>query len=119
MVERRNAAARFGRPAADKLRVINQSDYLSFVYERFAAHKGNLVVFGHGLGESDDHLVNAMERWGSPWDPPQVAISIRSHGGEQAVRQEKARLAQRLPNADLWFYDADTHPLGTAHVLPA
>lgn len=102
--------------AADKLRVINQSDYLSFVYERFAAHQGNLVVFGHGLSDADAHLVNAIRRWGSPWAPPQIAISIRTHDGEESIRREKTRLAHQLPNADLWFYDADTHPLGEPNV---
>jgi hypothetical protein len=98
--------------AADKLRVINQSDYLSFMYERFAAHQGNLVVFGQGLSEEDDHLLVAIRRWGAPWAPAQIAISVRTQDGEVGVRREKARLAQQLPNADLWFYDADTHPLG-------
>jgi hypothetical protein len=78
------------------------------------------VVFGHGLGPEDDHLVHAMNRWDSPaWNPRQIAISVRSQAGEQGIRQEKARLAQRLPAADLWFYDADSHPLGEPSVRPA
>jgi Domain of unknown function (DUF4917) len=95
--------------AEDKLRVINQSDYLSFMYGRFAAHKGNLVIFGHGLHDEDAHLLRAMNGWEAR---RQIAISIRPHAGEAAIRQEKARLAQQLPYADLWFYDADSHPLG-------
>jgi hypothetical protein len=95
--------------ADDKLRTINQSDYLSFVYERFAAHQGNLVIFGHGLSDQDEHLLRAMRQWDAP---RQIAISIRTDRGDVGIRTEKARLAQQLPQGDLWFYDADSHPLG-------
>ena len=104
--------------STDKLLSINRSDYLSFAYTSFARHEGNLVVFGHALREEDDHLVHAMNQWGSEGNPRQIAISVRRQPGERVIRQEKARLAQRLPNADLWFYDADTHPLGEPHVRP-
>ena len=39
----------------DKLRSINGSDYLTFCYSNFARHKGNLVIYGHGLGREDAH----------------------------------------------------------------
>jgi Domain of unknown function (DUF4917) len=105
--------------SADKLLSISGSDYLSFAYSGFARHTGNLVIFGHGLGEQDDHLVHAMNEWNSPpWNPRQIAVSVRGQLSEQQVRQEKARLAQRLPSADLWFYEADTHPLGEPNVRP-
>jgi Domain of unknown function (DUF4917) len=102
----------------DKLVSINRSDYLSFAYRRFLEHRGNLVVFGHALGDADEHLVRAINSWSTPESPRQVALSIRRQMGEIAVRQEKQRLAQRLPETDLWFYDADTHPLGQPNVRP-
>ncbi|MGZ4307903.1 MAG: DUF4917 family protein [Gaiellaceae bacterium] len=101
----------------DKLRSITGSDYLTFCYSNFARHKGNLVVFGHGLGQEDAHITHAINQWDSPpWDPRQIAISIRPQLGEEEIRREKARLVQRLPRADLWFFDADSHPLGAPNV---
>src|SRR5690606_2616734 len=47
----------------DKLRSIYGSDYLSFAFAQFARYRGPTVVFGHGLGDSDAHLVNAMRAW--------------------------------------------------------
>jgi hypothetical protein len=103
----------------DKMRSISRSDYLSFAYSSLARHEGNLVVFGHGFGEQDDHLLRAINTWRStPGSNRQVAISLRGQLTETERRQEKARLAQRLPEADLWFYDADSHPLGQPNVRP-
>jgi Domain of unknown function (DUF4917) len=96
----------------DKLISINRSDYLAFAYRRFAEHMGNLVVFGHGLGSADEHLVRAIGSWGRR----QIAISVRPSLGSVEIRREKSRLARRLPYADLWFYDPDTHPLGEPNV---
>lgn len=103
----------------DKMRSISRSDYLSFVYSSFARYQGNLIVYGNGLGDQDNHLAHAINSWRStPGSFRQVAISIRPQLDEAERRQEKARLAQRLPHADLWFYDADTHPLGQPNVRP-
>jgi hypothetical protein len=103
----------------DKMRSISRSDYLSFVYSGFARHQGNLIVFGNGLGDQDNHLARAINNWRStPGSFRQIAISIRPQLDEAERRQEKARLAQRLPHADLWFYDADSHPLGQPNVRP-
>jgi hypothetical protein len=102
----------------DKLVSINRSDYLSFAYRRFLEHEGNLVVFGHTLSRTDEHLVRAINSWSTPDTPRQIALSVRRQIGETPIRQEKQRLAHRLPEADLWFYDADTHPLGQPNVRP-
>jgi hypothetical protein len=102
----------------DKLVSINRSDYLSFAYRRFLEHEGNLVVFGHALGAADEHLVRAINSWSVPDAPRQIAFSIRRQIGDIAIRQEKQRLAQRIPEADLWYYDADTHPLGQPNMRP-
>ncbi len=102
----------------DKLVSINRSDYLSFAYRRFLEHQGNLVVFGHALGVADEHLVRAINSWSTPESPRQIALSVRRGMGDVATRQEKQQLAQRLPESDLWFYDADSHPLGEPNVRP-
>ena len=104
--------------STDKLVSINRSDYLSFAYRRFLEHQGNLVVFGHGLREADEHLVRAINSWSTPEAPRQIAISVRREVADVAIRQEKQRLAQRLPESDLWFYDAESHPLGESNVRP-
>jgi len=91
----------------DKLAAIRSSDYLSFAFGRFAEHEGPLVVFGHALGPADRHLLDAMGRWG----PRALAISILP-SDETAVRQMKAAYVQSLPEAQLTFFDATSHPMG-------
>src|SRR5258708_2381929 len=48
--------------ADDKLASINRSSYLSFAYNEFTNYKGDLAIFVHSLGESDNHLLKAMLR---------------------------------------------------------
>lgn len=43
----------------DKRKSIRQSDYLSFCHEQLMAHKDALCIFGHSLGEQDQHLIDA------------------------------------------------------------
>jgi hypothetical protein len=43
-----------------KMRQIRGNYYLTFCYNRFRKLSGDLVVFGHRLGESDGHLVAAI-----------------------------------------------------------
>ena len=103
----------------DKLQSITRSDYLAFCYSRFARHRGNLVIFGHGIGGQDEHLTHAVNQWDSqPPNRRQIAISVRRQIGDEEIRREKARYARLLPRADLWFYDADSHPLGAPNVRP-
>lgn len=93
--------------ADDKLASINRSSYLSFAYNEFTNHKGDLVIFGHSLGESDNHLLKAMQQWGER----NIAISMRQ-GNLNSIRTRQARLIEALPKAKLLFFDAETHPLG-------
>lgn len=93
--------------AEDKLRAIYGSDYLSFAFSRFADHGGDIVVFGQGLGESDEHLVNVMRGW----PEKTIAISLRS-GDEDRIIERKAQLKRRLAKHALVFFDSTTHPLG-------
>lgn len=93
--------------AEDKLAAILQSPYLSFAYSQLKSHKGALVIFGHSLGDSDSHLVDAIRLAG----PSRIALSIRK-GASAKVIEAKAAMKKHFPNIDLDFFDASTHPLG-------
>lgn len=92
--------------SADKLRSILSSDYLSFAYERFSAHRGPLVIFGHSLSDHDAHLREVMRRWGDR----RIAISIP---GSAEWEESMSLYEAALPRADLVFFAAETHPLGS------
>jgi len=92
--------------AAEKLSSISRSDYLTFAYTALVQHDGPLCVFGHSLGETDNHIVQALAA-----RPRQIAISVLP-GVPAAVIATKAATIQKLPDANLSFYDATTHPLG-------
>lgn len=91
----------------DKLAAIHRSDYLAFAYKEFAAHSSPLVIFGHSLGDSDAHLLTAMRKWRRR----PIAISVYPSTPEETVAT-KARIMRELPEADILFFDATTHPLG-------
>lgn len=93
--------------AQEKLASIYRSDYLSFVFARLAQDIEPLVVFGHSLGDSDKHLIDAIGNHKGR----AVAVSLRATGN---IRQKKAALIEALPEATLHFYDAASHPLGAA-----
>jgi Domain of unknown function (DUF4917) len=73
--------------ADDKQRSIRRSEYLSFAFSKFSEHRGPLVVFGHGLGNADLHLVNAMKHW-SRLTVPQIAISMRPDTAQNIRRDQ-------------------------------
>jgi hypothetical protein len=89
----------------DKLSAIYRSDYLSFVFSRLEADDQPLVVFGHSLGDSDRHIARAI----GAREGRKIAVSVRSDGD---IREKKGTLLAVLPKAELYFYDAATHPLG-------
>lgn len=107
----------------DKLSAITRNDYLSFAYQRFAKHRGSLVVFGHSLTpEFDQHLIEAMRKWkrydqqrkSFQFVPSQrvVAVSVCSGGDSHAVIELKSRLTKVLSDYEVRFFDSRTHPLG-------
>jgi hypothetical protein len=89
-----------------KLASIRRSDYLSFAYQQLTALEGKLCIFGHSLGPSDSHIVDAIRA--SHVDD--IAISV--HG--DLTHSEKHRLIESLtvPKRNVWFFRAGTHPLG-------
>jgi len=91
----------------DKMASISHSDYLTFAYSRFYNHNGPVIVFGHSLGDSDMHLLDAMRNWHNN----RIAISIK-RGTSKEIIARKVALKKALPDAILMFFDAETHPLG-------
>lgn len=95
----------------NKIASIQQSDYLSFALSAFSARKKPMVVFGHSLGTSDDHLVEAitMKEYGA--SARHIAIAVRPGSPEQ-VRKSIDYFRNRLPDAKLTFFNSETFPLG-------
>ncbi len=87
----------------EKLESIYRSDYLSFAYSQFQIHKKSLVIFGHSLGDSDQHLVNAIKAA----NITNIAISMMQPDEERMVR-----LRKNFPSSNLFFFNAQSHPLG-------
>jgi hypothetical protein len=97
--------------ADEKRASIYRSEYLSFAFSRFSEDHGPLVVFGHSLGDSDSHIVNAIKAQRGR----AIAVSIKR--GQQLIRERKAQLIAALPDSTMYFFDAETHPLGAAELL--
>lgn len=93
--------------AEEKQSAIRRSDYLSFALQRFSTRKAPLVIFGHGLGESDQHLVDAVNRHRGR----KIAYSVFPSSDADVV-QAKARVTGRFPYAEITFFDSTTHALG-------
>lgn len=95
--------------AEDKLTAIHNSDYLGFAYQQFSQHYGPLVIFGHSLGDHDEHLNKVM----SEWNNRLIAISIRPEKkSRKVIAAIQASLAARFPKANVRFFNSTTHPLG-------
>lgn len=107
----------------DKMRSIRRNDYLSFAYERFATHRGSLVVFGHSLNsEFDQHIIDAMKRW-TRYDQKRfhgrtkertIAFSIHPSMSSGAIIEYKSRIQKSLSRYKLRYFNSETHPLGSA-----
>jgi hypothetical protein len=95
--------------ASQKLAAIARSDYLSFAFQQLGRGAGPLVLFGHALGETDQHIVDVLARRRGQT----IALGIYPIDDQQVIR-EKARFIGLLPQARLMFFDSRTHPLGHA-----
>lgn len=93
--------------ASQKRVSIYRSEYLSFAFSQFSQDAGPMVVFGHSLSANDDHIVKALQAHGSR------ALAVSLLPGPDTVKR-KAEIVARLPKADILFFDATTHPLGSA-----
>ncbi|MCB0824773.1 MAG: DUF4917 family protein [Armatimonadetes bacterium] len=91
----------------DKLSSIFRSEYLSFAYTTLRQHSGPLVVFGQGLGESDKHIVDAI----NSAQTQHLVIGIYPSSNEGVI-ESKTHYRQCFPKKNLAFFDSTTHPLG-------
>jgi hypothetical protein len=100
---------------ANKRRSIKSNDYLNYCWERLKEVDCPMVVFGHSLSDEDTHLAEAVNA--HPRRP--VAVSLVD-GGRDVNRDEQLRITRKLRTAELHFFDAATHPLGSEHLaVPA
>ena len=100
----------------DKRKSIRMSDYLSFCHEQLMAHKDSLCIFGHSLGEQDQHLIDALRL--APLKTLCISIYPRS---EAFIRFQKNHYTQLFAQnkVALRFFNAKTHPLGDSrHSVP-
>ncbi|MFG1302420.1 DUF4917 family protein [Xanthobacter sp. V3C-3] len=91
----------------EKISSIYRSDYLSFMLSTFRDDHSPMVIFGHGLGDSDNHISAALRSVGGR----RLAISMLP-GSDVAMR--KADIHKKLPKAEkIYFFNAISHPLGS------
>jgi hypothetical protein len=94
--------------AHEKLRAIEDNDYLSHCLDRLRANDLPMVVFGSSLSEQDQHLVEALSE--IPDRP--IAVSMMRGSSKRERARTQVDLWARLGVESLYFYDATTHPLG-------
>lgn len=98
----------------DKLRAIEGNDYLSHALDRLRERTEPTVVFGSSLGEQDRHLADALNE--NPQRP--VAVSMLP-GIKRELAPKQIDIFGRLEVEPLVFFDATTHPLGSAALRAA
>jgi len=96
--------------SAEKLERIRHNDYLCKMYRSFTELQGAIVVYGHSLDESDDHIFN--DRIGRHGKTSQLFISLygdpSSPGNKTIIRRALAiaRLRPERRPLEVQFYDA-------------
>jgi Domain of unknown function (DUF4917) len=94
--------------SAQKAREIAKNVYLSFALRKLREYGDPLVVFGHRLGEQDQHLIDAINE--HPSRPLAIGLVDR---GRRTNRRRQHEIRSRLEDCEVYFYDAATHPLGS------
>ncbi|MEZ5077110.1 MAG: DUF4917 family protein [Solirubrobacterales bacterium] len=97
--------------AREKLRGIEGNDYLAHVYDQFKEQDKPLAAFGHSLSEQDRHLIDAINE--NPDRPVAISMVRRS---KKHLREQQSYIWGKLHTEDVVFYDAATHPLGSAEL---
>lgn len=93
-----------------KLASIRRSEYLTFCLTELEDDDSNTVVFGHGLGREDLHVIKALNRG----PRRRIAVSMHPARTEKKIQEEKARIIAALQHQRVAFFDSTTHPLGDA-----
>jgi Domain of unknown function (DUF4917) len=95
--------------ASNKLRAIEGNTYLVHALDRMRSVDLPIVVFGSSLSPQDDHLVAALNE--HPRRPLAISMPRRD---ERELAQRQADIYARLQAENVRFFDAATHPLGSA-----
>jgi hypothetical protein len=99
-----------------KLQGIEGNDYLAHALDQLGRCDLPIVVFGSNLNEQDQHLVEAL----TPNPTRPVAVSIRRTGkSEKEILAIKANVRAGLDANPLFFFDSETHPLGSPELSGA
>ncbi len=98
--------------AKQKLESIYRSDYLAYAYSRLVHHIGPLCIFGHSLGDVDQHIIEAIKKS----QTRDIAFAVRP-AAKAGVIEVKADVIKKLPEANILFFDSTTHPLGSPNLL--
>jgi len=106
--------------STDKLKFINNSEYLSFAYGRLKQNTDKLVVLGNPLNldknlldknhDFNKHLLDAIVK---P-NPPRVAISITVDDGD--VDQQMEYWEGVMKRDDIQFFEEKSHPLCSPNI---
>ena len=97
-----------------KAREIANNVYLSFALRKLREYGRPLVVFGHRLGEQDQHLLDAINE--HPSRPLAIGLVDR---GKRTNRRRQHEIRSRLEDSEAYFFDAATHPLGSSKLKVA
>ncbi|HXP38319.1 MAG TPA: DUF4917 family protein [Solirubrobacteraceae bacterium] len=93
--------------AQDKLRAIEGNVYLARALEHLRENELPLVVFGSRLGDSDEHLIDALN------EHPLRAVAVSMvPASKRELARAQSEIYGRLNSETLLFFDATTHPLG-------
>lgn len=94
-----------------KLRKIQSNSYLNFCLKELSSFRGNMVIIGQGLApEFDQHLIDAIL---DNQDIGCLAISIYSGLNEKEKKKAIKGYEERFSSSDaeLYFFESETHPL--------
>jgi capsule polysaccharide modification protein KpsS len=90
----------------EKLKTIEQSNYLSFCYENLEMSKNKIVVFGSSLSFQDTHIAKAINH---KKNKRELAIAI--HIGDKHkndLEKEIKRLKEKFRSHTTYFLDSRT-----------
>ncbi len=89
-----------------KLKHITHNRYLSYCYESLTRAEGSLVTFGFNFGESDEHIIEAINRAAKRKAPDKlwsIYISVYSKEGQEHIES----IANKF-KCKIHIYDAKT-----------
>jgi hypothetical protein len=96
-----------------KLEQIQGNGYLWYALEKLRTIQSPLVIFGHSLGESDQHILNAIARnrklseiYVGLHGEPDSRSNQKIRAAAQRLTDVRARLSNRPRPLEVYFYDS-------------